>query len=65
MNHHPHLVTRAYDANRNLAAAAERDAIVAFINREVARLAETDDEHHTGNVLRALAMCIEAGDHRR
>ena len=55
----------AWQVNRDLAAAEERAAVVAFINREVARLAETDDEHHTGNVLRALAMCIDAGDHRR
>jgi hypothetical protein len=50
-----------YDRIRSI----ERQFVVAFIHREVARLADTDDEHHTGNVLRALAVCIEHGDHRR
>ena len=60
---HPHLVTRAYEANRNLAADAERDAVVFFLRRQ-ADLTLVDDAN-AADVLRALAVCIEAGDHRR
>lgn len=61
---HPHLVTRAYDANRNLAAAAERDAVVAFLRRQ-ADLMNLDDRAEAVDLLRAAAACIEAGDHLR
>ena len=60
---HPHLVTRAYEANRDLAAGAERDAVVEFLRRQ-ADLMVADDAN-AADVLRALAVCIEAGDHRR
>lgn len=63
MNHHPHLVTRAFEANRNLAAAEERDAVVAFLRRQSNQLAL--EAPSTADLLRAAAMCIEAGDHRR
>ena len=60
---HPHLVTRAYEANRNLAADAERDAVVFFLRRQADLM--VGDDANAADVLRALAVCIEAGDHRR
>ena len=61
---HPHLVTRAYEANRNLAAAEERDAVVAFLRRQ-ADLMNLDDRAEAFDVLQAAALCIDAGDHLR
>ena len=63
MNHYPHLVTRAFEANRNLAAAAERDATVAFLRRQSDLMSL--ENPNAAAVLRALALCIEHGDHRR
>ena len=60
---HPHLVTRAFESNRHLAAAAERDAVVAFLRRQGDQLAL--EAPSAADLLRAAALCIEAGDHRR
>ena len=59
-----HIVTRAYEANRNLAALAERDAVVEFLRRQIA-LMDDDDRVEAVDVLRAVAACIEGGDHRK
>ena len=44
-------------------AAAERDAIVAFLRRQGDQLAL--EAPSDADLLRALAMCIENGDHLR
>ena len=53
----------AWQVNRDLAADAERDAVVFFL-RSQADLMVADDAN-AADLLRALAVCIEAGDHRR
>ena len=57
------ITTQAHAANRDLAAAAERDAVVFFVRRQADLMA--NDDANAADVLRALAVCIEAGDHRR
>ena len=63
----PNIFATAHAANRNLAAAAERDAIVAFLRREAEYRYEFDDERNefAADLIAALAVCIEAGDHLR
>ena len=49
-----------YDRIRSI----ERQFVVAFIRAEIVRL-DDDDRADAAELLRALAMSIEAGDHRR
>lgn len=54
---------QAHAASRDLAAAAERDAVVFFLRRQADLM--VGDDANAADVLRALAKCIEAGDHRQ
>lgn len=58
------LAEGAHRVNRELAAAAERDAVVAFLRRQVA-LMNDDDRSDAADALIVVAACIDAGDHRR
>ena len=53
----------AWQVNRDLAAGAERDAVVFFLRRQADLM--VGDDANAADLLRALAVCIEAGDHRR
>ena len=59
--HNNHLLSEgAYRVNRDAAARAERDAVVAFLRSQAAQ--SSDD---TADVLRIAALVIEAGGHLR
>lgn len=59
-----HITAQAHAANRDLATLAERDAAVAFLRRQADQMC-SDDRADAADVLRAAALCIDAGDHRR
>ena len=62
--HNRHLLAEgAYRVNRDAAARAEREAVVAFLRRQGDQLAL--EAPSAAELLRALAVCIEAGDHLR
>ena len=66
--HNRHLLAEgAYKANREAAAREEREAAVAFLRREAEYRYEFDDERNkfAADLIAALAVCIEAGDHLR
>ena len=59
--HNRHLLAEgAYRVNRDAAARAEREAVVAFLRSQAAQA--SDD---TADVLRVAALVIENGDHLR
>ena len=61
--HNRHLLAEgAHRVNRDLATLAERDAVGAFLRRQSNQLAL--EAPSAADLLRAAAMCIEAGDHR-
>ena len=59
-----HIRTQAHAANRDIATANERAAVVAFLRRHADQMCD-DDRADAADVLRAAAVCIDAGDHRR
>ena len=66
--HNRHLLAEgAHRVNREAAAREEREAVVKFVRREAEYRYEFDDERNefAADLIAALAVCIEAGDHLR